>query len=391
MSIADFGAGAQIGLKQLLLQRMQAQQYADHLKQQQFENERALHREKSGDEQTSYLRQRQEAMDAEQQMVHDVAQGDKLNESIPGDTRLAPTDRAVGYLRTAGVPLQSVPGVPAMGPEFQGPMEHGVTPQQAQSGIGAGFLKTASAAQQNTATDNARRDEAERRAEAAQAEAARHGRAMEAKGSERAPHRVVQQGIGPDGKPALLSVDLDTGQAQPVQMPGGFQPNRPAKPVTGAERQTLAFYNRMKDAVDTLERSDNGQPSLEDQYAEQSLPAQMQAAHAPNMLQTAMQQQYRQAQRAYTEARLRKESGAAIPESEFQNDARTYFAQPGDSPEVKKQKAAARKKVIEGLKFGSGGAYDEFYGEHGGTGAPAGPPAPAARPSAADLIKKYAR
>lgn len=188
----------------------------------------------------------------------------------------------------------------------------------------------------------------------------------EAAPKERAPHRVVQQGIGPDGKPALLSVDLDTGQAQPVQMPGGFQPNRPAKPVTGAERQTLAFYNRMKDAVDTLEKSDNGQPSLEDQYAGQSLPAQMQAAHAPNMLQTAMQQQYRQAQRAYTEARLRKESGAAIPESEFQNDARTYFAQPGDSPEVKKQKAAARKKVIEGLKFGSGGAYDEFYGEHGG-------------------------
>jgi hypothetical protein len=108
-------------------------------------------------------------------MTHDVAQGDKLNESIPGDTRLAPTDRAVGYLRTAGVPLQSVPGVPAMGSEFQGPMENGVTPQQAQTGIGPGFLKTASAAQQNTATDNARRQtpDAERRAEPRRAEAAR--------------------------------------------------------------------------------------------------------------------------------------------------------------------------------------------------------------------------
>jgi hypothetical protein len=57
--IADFGAGAQIGLKQLLLQRMQAQQYADRMKQQAFENERQLSGDRRADRQmdeTSALR-----------------------------------------------------------------------------------------------------------------------------------------------------------------------------------------------------------------------------------------------------------------------------------------------------------------------------------------------
>jgi hypothetical protein len=103
----------------------------------------------------------------------------------------------------------------------------------------------------------------------------------------------------------------------------------------------------------------------------------------PNMLQTSEQQAYRQAQRAFTEARLRKESGAAIPESEFINDARTYFAQPGDSPQTIAQKQKARETLLAGMKFASGKAFGEFYGDEGGGGAmSAATPAPsAARPS----------
>jgi hypothetical protein len=187
----------------------------------------------------------------------------------------------------------------------------------------------------------------------------------EKQAQERPPHRVVQQGIDAQGNPTLLSVDLDSGQATPVQMPNGVQPNRPAKPVTGAERQTLAFYNRMKDALANIESGDQGQ-TLEDLIASQGTLGQIQGQFAPNMLQNTNQQKYRQSQRAYTEARLRKESGAAIPESEFQNDARTYFVQPGDAPDVVKQKRLSRKTVLEGLRNASGRAYQEFYGEQGG-------------------------
>lgn len=137
-----------------------------------------------------------------------------------------------------------------------------------------------------------------------------------------------------------------------------------ARGVTGAERQALSFYNRAADAIKTLTEGDDA--SLEQKMAKQGLAGQAQLSYTgigSNLLQTAEQQQYRQAQRAFTEARLRKESGAAIPTAEYENDARTYFVQPGDSPAVVAQKKASRQKVLDGLAFSSGKAYDEFYGE----------------------------
>jgi hypothetical protein len=80
-------------------------------------------------------------------------------------------------------------------------------------------------------------------------------------------------------------------------------------------------------------------------------------------MQSDLGQQYRQAQRAFTEARLRKESGAAIPNTEFENDAKTYFAQPGDTPATITQKESARAKLLEGLGYSAGKAYEEFYGQ----------------------------
>jgi hypothetical protein len=154
------------------------------------------------------------------------------------------------------------------------------------------------------------------------------------------------------------------------------------KPATPAERQSLAFYNRAQDAVKTLTEAPGGKPSLEMQIAKQSTAGQLRGQYAPNMLQTSEQQAYRQAQRAFTEARLRKESGAAIPESEFINDARTYFAQPGDTPQTIAQKQKARETLLAGMKFASGKAFGEFYGDEAGGATPAATPAaPTARPS----------
>lgn len=148
------------------------------------------------------------------------------------------------------------------------------------------------------------------------------------------------------GRPAPMAKGTTAKAPKPAPAP---------KPATGAERQSLAYYNRMKDAEAEIQK-------LESDISKQGPVDQIRLQSAPNYLQSEKQQLYRQAQRAFTEARLRKESGAAIPQQEYDNDARTYFAQPGDKPETVKRKRAARQAVLNGLKFSSGKAYGEFYG-----------------------------
>lgn len=66
----------------------------------------------------------------------------------------------------------------------------------------------------------------------------------------------------------------------------------------------------------------------------------------PNQLQTGERQQFEQAKRNFINAVLRRESGAAISASEFSNAEQQYFAQPGDTPDTVRQKAANRNTVI---------------------------------------------
>jgi len=59
-----------------------------------------------------------------------------------------------------------------------------------------------------------------------------------------------------------------------------------------------------------------------------------------------------QAKRQFINSVLRKESGAAIGPDEFKAANLQYFPQPGDSPEVIKQKEQARKTAINGFLTG---------------------------------------
>jgi hypothetical protein len=83
-------------------------------------------------------------------------------------------------------------------------------------------------------------------------------------------------------------------------------------------------------------------------------------------------QKYVQAQRDFINAVLRKESGAAISQSEFENARRQYFAMPGDSPEVIEQKRRNRMVEIEGLMQGAGRTYKPPAGYVGTKGAVGG-------------------
>jgi hypothetical protein len=138
------------------------------------------------------------------------------------------------------------------------------------------------------------------------------------------------------------------------------------KPSTAVEKRALGFYQRAKDAIDQLEGvyGDTGKP-LHEVVGNKSTAGQAFQRYAPNVVQPEENQLYTQAQRQFTEARLRKDSGAAIPEHEYENDRKTYFAQPGDSPVVIARKKQARDGLLNALKMESGRAYGEYYGDGG--------------------------
>jgi hypothetical protein len=133
------------------------------------------------------------------------------------------------------------------------------------------------------------------------------------------------------------------------------KPTGAAKPASGQQRKALNFFNRGKESHDIA-------AALEEGGDVNALRIKMTPEWA-NFTQSNPNQAYVQSQRAFTEARLRKDSGAAVPDSEYEKDAVTFFKQPGDSPETIRQKRAMREATLAGIAFESGDALREFYGD----------------------------
>lgn len=132
--------------------------------------------------------------------------------------------------------------------------------------------------------------------------------------------------------------------------------NKPSgKPPTEAEKRAFNFFSRAEDAKNTLN-------NLDDYIAGLGLAGQA-MLKAPNILQSTEAQQYNQSKRQFIESYLRKDSGAVISPSEYEQADKNYFVQPGDTPETIARKKAAREKIISGLKGESGKAYTDSYGE----------------------------
>lgn len=134
---------------------------------------------------------------------------------------------------------------------------------------------------------------------------------------------------------------------------------RENRPATGIERQTFGFYKRMDDALKNMD-------AVEKELTDQDL-ALMNNSPLPDLVNNVMMskagQLYAQALTTYTEARLRKESGAGIPLTEYATDRKTIGRQVGDQPETIQQKRKTRERTAKGIAFASGPAYKEYYGE----------------------------
>lgn len=81
------------------------------------------------------------------------------------------------------------------------------------------------------------------------------------------------------------------------------------------------------------------------------------AGMLPLGMQSDQAQRFDQAKRNFVNAVLRKESGAAIAQSEFDSAERQYFPQPGDSAHVIAQKKANREQKLAEFKAEAGSAY----------------------------------
>ena len=116
------------------------------------------------------------------------------------------------------------------------------------------------------------------------------------------------------------------------------------KPLTEGERLSQGYANRATAASQVINEI-GSQFTGFGAYFGQFL---------PNILKSSDRQRFEQAQRDFVNAILRKESGAAIAESEFESAREQYFPQPGDKPAVIEQKARNRQTTINTLQLAGG-------------------------------------
>jgi hypothetical protein len=204
--------------------------------------------------------------------------------------------------------------------------------------------------------------------------------------------KVIATGVAP--KPKLSSLQqkvaaegLDpntpAGQARAREITQGTRTDPSLKPseqqvlnkATEGQLTSSVFANRVKESneiINNLENIKGFEPASITSAILQLFPG-------GNIALSDEQQQYVQAKRDIITAVLRKQSGAVIGESEFENEDKKLFPQVGDSAVVKEQKRKARNREFESLKAQSKGVFGAQFGQK--TETDSKPPASIARPT----------
>jgi len=158
-------------------------------------------------------------------------------------------------------------------------------------------------------------------------------------------------GIGPDGNPVFFQPSR-TGSA-PSIVEGVTPPPPKPVPPTEAENTASGFLGRMQAAERIIGQLDGGELTLGTSIVG-GVP--FVGDFAQRKVMNEKQQQYKQAADDWIRAKLRKESGAVIGESEREEEYKTYFPQPGDKPATIQQKAMARRQAEQQLIQSAGRA-----------------------------------
>lgn len=141
--------------------------------------------------------------------------------------------------------------------------------------------------------------------------------------------------MGPDGKPLGAGSKLTESQGKAT----GFAARMESadKTINGLISQGTKTPSLIKQGLDSVPLIGGTLGSAANKFAA-----------SPD------QQRMEQAQRDFVNAVLRQESGASISPSEFDNAAKQYFPQPGDSPAVIQQKAQNRAIAVSSMKTQAG-------------------------------------
>ena len=135
--------------------------------------------------------------------------------------------------------------------------------------------------------------------------------------------------------------------------PGTYQEwlkSSSAKPPTAAQETVSTYATRIEQADPIISKLEPNISSMNPVKFEAQI-------RVPSYLQSSEFQQYMQAARNFINATLRRESGAVIADSEFENAYQQYLPRPGDAKETLKQKSDNRKIVYESFKKAAGSAY----------------------------------
>lgn len=150
----------------------------------------------------------------------------------------------------------------------------------------------------------------------------------------------IQPITNPDGTTGLVRINMETGETTPVDLPEGAGSGR----ADATMRLSKAYLDRTVASGKTATSFESKLTSLGKQFDVQF----------PNLLKSPEGQQYKQAEDEFINAALRRESGAAIQQSEYDRFEKIYFVRPGDTPANIKQKQDARERVIKGFRVAAG-------------------------------------
>jgi len=146
-------------------------------------------------------------------------------------------------------------------------------------------------------------------------------------------------------------VNKATGLAREAATLDGKPIGAKPKELTDAQAKALLFGTRAQESdaiLQKLAKQGTDMPSVVKSAVERTpLVGGALGAGANATLASPAQQQVEQAQRDFVNAVLRRESGAVIAESEFENAKKQYFPQVGDSDQVKAQKAQNRQRAVQ--------------------------------------------